>query len=153
MATEDPLEGNDYPAPGFTRGSVQNQDPSRAVVVVLGEMNPDIVVTDVPALSFRQREDITGPTTLTVGSSVAILASGLVRLGFLHGRLQSAELDEALRLGVAAGTLSTRCGGGVDGQATSDEAHELAGRLTPSIHTTADEPVLASTSYEQRNPQ
>lgn len=53
----------------------------RTDIVVMGEINPDIVVTGVPALSFNQREDITGPTTMTIGSSVAISASGLARLG------------------------------------------------------------------------
>jgi len=52
-----------------------------AAVVVMGEINPDVVVTGVPPLSFHQREDITGPTTMTIGSSVAITASGLARLG------------------------------------------------------------------------
>jgi sugar/nucleoside kinase (ribokinase family) len=47
----------------------------------MGEINPDIVVTGVPPLSFNQREDVTGPTTMTIGSSVAITASGLARLG------------------------------------------------------------------------
>jgi ribokinase len=56
--------------------------PQRWVdIVVLGEINPDIVVTGVPAMSFNQREDVTGPTTMTVGSSVAISACGLARLG------------------------------------------------------------------------
>ena len=50
-------------------------------VVVMGELNPDVVVTGVPPMSFGQREDVTGPTTMTVGSSVAISACGLARLG------------------------------------------------------------------------
>jgi sugar/nucleoside kinase (ribokinase family) len=50
-------------------------------IVVMGELNPDIVVTGVPRLSFNQREDVTGPTSMTIGSSVAISASGLARLG------------------------------------------------------------------------
>jgi len=52
-----------------------------AQILVMGEINPDIVVTGVPTLSFDQREDVTGPTTMTVGSSVAISACGLARLG------------------------------------------------------------------------
>lgn len=51
------------------------------IVLVFGEVNPDIVVTGVPALSFGQREDVAGPTTMTVGSSVAITACGVARLG------------------------------------------------------------------------
>ena len=50
-------------------------------VVVMGELNPDVVVSGVPPMSFGQREDVTGPTTMTVGSSVAISACGLARLG------------------------------------------------------------------------
>jgi sugar/nucleoside kinase (ribokinase family) len=54
-------------------------------VLMFGEVNPDIVVTAVPHLSFGQREDLTGPTTMTVGSSVAIAACGLARLGTTTG--------------------------------------------------------------------
>ena len=54
-------------------------------VLVFGEINPDIVVTAVPDLSFGQREDVTGPTTMSVGSSVAITACGLARLGTSSG--------------------------------------------------------------------
>ena len=56
-----------------------------STVLVMGEINPDVVVTGVPALSFGQREDVTGPTTMTVGSSVAITACGLARLGTSTG--------------------------------------------------------------------
>ncbi len=52
-----------------------------ADIAVMGEINPDVVVTGVPSLSFGQREDVAGPTTMTVGSSVAISACGLTRLG------------------------------------------------------------------------
>jgi len=58
---------------------------AQPVVLVFGEVNPDIVVTGVPALSFGQREDVTGPTSMTVGSSVAITACGLTRLGTSTG--------------------------------------------------------------------
>lgn len=54
-------------------------------VLVMGEINPDVVVTEVPTMSFGQREDLTGPTTMTVGSSVAITACGLARLGTSTG--------------------------------------------------------------------
>lgn len=54
-------------------------------IVVMGEINPDIVVTGVPPLSFNQREDVTGPTTMTIGSSGAITACGLARLGRATG--------------------------------------------------------------------
>lgn len=54
-------------------------------VLVMGEINPDVIVTGVPALAFGQREDVTGPTVMTVGSSVAITACGLARLGTSTG--------------------------------------------------------------------
>jgi sugar/nucleoside kinase (ribokinase family) len=72
--------------------------------------------------------------------------------GFLHGRLRGAALERTLRLAVATGTLSTRRSGGVDGQASHDEAHDLAAQLS-CIHTTTDEPLPASSSHKQRNPQ
>ncbi len=78
-------------------------------VLVMGEVNPDIVVTGVPALSFGQKEDLTGPTTMTIGSSVAITACALTRLGsrtglvgvvgddefgrFILGRLRDRDVD------------------------------------------------------------
>jgi D-tagatose-1,6-bisphosphate aldolase subunit GatZ/KbaZ len=52
-----------------------------ADVVVMGEINPDVVVSGVPPMSFNQREDTTGPISMTVGSSVAITSCGLARLG------------------------------------------------------------------------
>ena len=55
--------------------------PEHPTVLMFGEVNPDIVVTAVPDLTFGQREDLTGRTTMTVGSSVAITACGLARLG------------------------------------------------------------------------
>lgn len=84
----------------------------RPRVLVVGEVNPDIVVTGVPALTFGQREDVTGPTTMTVGSSGAITASGLARLGrgvalvgvvgadpfgeFMIGRLSARGVDTGM---------------------------------------------------------
>jgi sugar/nucleoside kinase (ribokinase family) len=46
--------------------------------------------------------------------------------GFLAAWLEGRDLDACLRLGVATGALSTRAAGGVDGQATRDEAEALA---------------------------
>ena len=90
----------------------------RPALVVLGEVNPDVVVTGVPALSFGQREDLAGPTTMTVGSSVAITACGAARLGtptglvgvvgddafgrFVLQRLEEREVDVS-RVRIVAG--------------------------------------------------
>ena len=45
--------------------------------------------------------------------------------GFLYGFLDGRSLHECLALAVACGTLSTRAVGGVDGQATLEEAEAL----------------------------
>ena len=45
--------------------------------------------------------------------------------GFLFGFLDGRTLQESLALAVACGTLSTRAIGGVDGQATLEEAEAL----------------------------
>ena len=48
-------------------------------VLVIGELNPDIVLTGVPVgdgrLRFGQAEDLVAATRLTLGSSAAITAS------------------------------------------------------------------------------
>ncbi len=55
--------------------------------------------------------------------------------GFLCGLGSGMSLDEALRLGVACGTLSTRRLGGVDAQPAIAEALDLAraGRSTEEV--------------------
>jgi sugar/nucleoside kinase (ribokinase family) len=54
-------------------------------ILVIGELNPDIVVGGVPVkdgrLRFGQAEDLVAATTLTLGSSAAITASAAVRAG------------------------------------------------------------------------
>jgi ribokinase len=56
-----------------------------AAILVIGELNPDIVVSGVPVkdgrLRFGQAEDLVAATTLTLGSSGAITASAAVRAG------------------------------------------------------------------------
>lgn len=54
-------------------------------LLVVGELNPDIVLTGVPVvagrLRFGQAEDLVTATTLTLGSSAAITASAAARAG------------------------------------------------------------------------
>lgn len=54
-------------------------------LLVIGDLNPDIVLTGVPVkdgrLRFGQAEDLVTATTLTLGSSAAITASAAVRAG------------------------------------------------------------------------
>jgi sugar/nucleoside kinase (ribokinase family) len=54
-------------------------------LLAFGEVNPDIVVTGVPELTFGQREDLVEKTGMTVGSSVAIMSCGAARLGVAVG--------------------------------------------------------------------
>jgi ribokinase len=73
----------------------------------------DVVAAPAPAAS--------GPDSVGAGDS---FDAGLV-WALLDGRL----LDEALGIGCACGALSLRAAGGVDGQATLDEALRLAAEL------------------------
>ncbi len=50
--------------------------------------------------------------------------------GFLHGLGNGQSLEQALRLGVACGSLSTRSLGGVEAQPPLGEALEVAHDLT-----------------------
>jgi sugar/nucleoside kinase (ribokinase family) len=51
-------------------------------ILVLGEINPDVVVSDPdPVPAFGQVERIVGSISMTVGSSSAIFACGAARLG------------------------------------------------------------------------
>lgn len=56
-----------------------------ASVLVVGELNPDIIVAGVPAesgcLRFGQAEDIVDATTITLGASAAITAAAVARAG------------------------------------------------------------------------
>lgn len=54
-------------------------------ILVVGEINPDLIVLGVSAITFGQREDLVTSTTVTVGSSVAITACALSRLGTATG--------------------------------------------------------------------
>ena len=58
------------------------RDDRELDVIVLGEINPDIVVSDPdPAPRFGQQERIVESITMTIGSSSAIAACGAARLG------------------------------------------------------------------------
>ncbi len=60
-----------------------------ARLLVVGELNPDVVVTGVPVhdgrLRFGQAEDLVSGTAFTLGSSAAITASAAVRGGIATG--------------------------------------------------------------------
>ncbi len=66
------------------------------------------------------------PLVDTVGAGDSLAA------GYLAARLRGLEPINALRWGVAAGTLSTRAAGGTGHQATADEVERFAGLSTVS---------------------
>ena len=65
----------------------------------------------------------------------AIGAGDAFDAGFIAGLLDGRDLEGCLRLAVASGALSTRAIGGVDGQATWDEAEALARFLARPLAT------------------
>lgn len=56
-------------------------DPRRYDVVVVGELNPDLILSGDVVPEFGQVEKIIENATLTIGSSSAIFACGAARLG------------------------------------------------------------------------
>ena len=61
----------------------------------------------------------------------AIGAGDSFNAGFLAARLSGAGPLDSLRLGVAAGTLSTRSAGGTSSQPSREEADLLASTIEP----------------------
>ncbi|MET9267723.1 carbohydrate kinase family protein [Amycolatopsis sp. NPDC004079] len=56
--------------------------PHRFDLLVLGDVNPDVVLGPLTEdLDFRQRENLVGHGSLTLGGSAAITAAGAARLG------------------------------------------------------------------------
>jgi sugar/nucleoside kinase (ribokinase family) len=77
------------------------------------------------AVTFRDGVATALPA-LPVETVDAVGAGDGFAAGFLYGRLSGADPARCLALGVACGSLSTRRRGGVDAQATSDEAEHGA---------------------------
>ena len=113
-----------------------------------GLADPEAVARALVVRGSRDRDPAAGPLTvaLKLGSDGALALRGeeLVRLrarrvavidtvgagdsfdaGFVAATVSGWPLDEALGLAVACGSASTRAMGGVDGQATLDEAAAL----------------------------
>jgi ribokinase len=71
----------------------------------------------------------TGNSATTPGHAVEVVdttgAGDSFNAGFLAARLQGADIEEALRWAVAAGSLSTRASGGTAAQATRDDVLAL----------------------------
>jgi sugar/nucleoside kinase (ribokinase family) len=73
------------------------------------------------ALAVRGAERASAPP-LRVSVVDAVGAGDSFDAGFVCGALRGWELERALRLGVACGSLSTRAAGGTAAQPTLDEA-------------------------------
>lgn len=54
-------------------------------VIVVGELNADLILQDIPSLPELGKEKLAGNMTLTMGSASAILATNIARLGHRVG--------------------------------------------------------------------
>jgi sugar/nucleoside kinase (ribokinase family) len=92
-------------------------------ILVVGEINPDIVVSDPdPVPAFDQVERIVGSIRMTVGSSSAIFACGAARLG-LHVAFCGVVGDDAF----GRFMLDAMAGRGIDVSACSVEPDRPTG--------------------------
>jgi sugar/nucleoside kinase (ribokinase family) len=98
--------------------------PGERVVAV--KCGADGALAIGPDGSPARAEAIPVPAVDTTGAGDAFDA------GFLVGWLEGRPLADALRLGVACGSLSTRAAGGTDGQPTRDEAEAAARGAWPA---------------------
>ena len=97
------------------RADEAGRDPAAAPLTVAVKLGAD------GALAVRGEEALRLPAEpAQVVDSTG--AGDAFNAGFLYGFLEGRPLDETLALAVACGTLSTRAIGGVDGQATLEEA-------------------------------
>jgi sugar/nucleoside kinase (ribokinase family) len=79
-------------------------------VVVVGELNPDLVLSGDVTPRFGQVEQLLDAATLTVGSSSAIFACGAARLGLraaFIGKVGDDEFGDFMRRSLAARGIDT----------------------------------------------
>jgi len=69
-------------------------DPRRYDVVVIGELNPDLILSGDVVPEFGQVEKLVENATLTIGSSSAIFACGAARLGLRVAFIGKVGKDE-----------------------------------------------------------
>jgi sugar/nucleoside kinase (ribokinase family) len=101
-----------------------------AAVASLAERIETVVVKLGPDGAIARRGDETARAEAPAVEALDGTGAGDgLAAGFLCGLQSHMSLAEALRLGVACGSLSTRSLGGVDGQPALAEALELAGLL------------------------
>jgi len=97
------------------RADEAGRDPAAGPLTVAVKLGAD------GALAVRGEEALRLPAeSAQVVDSTG--AGDAFNAGLLYGFLEGRALDETLALAVACGTISTRAIGGVDGQATLEEA-------------------------------
>jgi sugar/nucleoside kinase (ribokinase family) len=89
---------------------------------------PIVKLGDSGALAWSS-ETITSMPALPVAVLDTVGAGDSFATGFLHAWLRDCDLARSLAFGVACGSLSTRALGGIEAQATLDEASAAAERL------------------------
>jgi sugar/nucleoside kinase (ribokinase family) len=100
------------------RAQAAGRDPAAGLLTVVVKLGAE------GALAVRGEEALRVPAD-RVQVLDATGAGDSFDAGFLYGFVDDRSLGEALALGVACGSLSTRAIGGVDGQATLEEAEAL----------------------------
>jgi sugar/nucleoside kinase (ribokinase family) len=102
-------------------------DDPEAALATLAERVATVVVTLGPDGAIcRRGAEVARAGAPAVEATDATGAGDGLAAGFLCGLANGMELEDALRLGVACGSLSTRALGGVDAQPTLAEALEVA---------------------------
>ena len=100
------------------RAEAAGRDPEAGTLTVVVKLGAD------GALAVRGEEALRVPADRVEVVDATGAGDGF-DAGFLYGFVGGRPLAECLALGVACGTLSVRAIGGVDGQATREEAEGL----------------------------
>jgi sugar/nucleoside kinase (ribokinase family) len=115
-----------FPNAAEARGLTGAEDPE-AALAALAERVATVVVTLGPDGAIARRgAELARADAPALEAADATGAGDSLAAGFLCGLANGMALQDALRLGVACGSLSTRALGGVDAQPTLPEALDLA---------------------------
>ncbi len=104
-------------------------DPETALEALAKRIDTVVVKLGSDGAMAAHGEQIVKADTPPVDSVDGTGAGDSFTAGFLHGLGSGQPLDQALRLGVACGSLSTRSLGGVDAQPRREDAAEVADTL------------------------
>lgn len=108
------------------------EEPAAALVALAERIDTVVVKLGSDGAIARREHEAVGVDAPSVGSVDGTGAGDSFTAGFLHGLGNEQSLEQALRLGVACGSLSTRSLGGVEAQPLLGEALEVARDLTSS---------------------